>query len=409
MHGKTPPGRPRRPSKPHGRRPTGGGKPKPRPAPAMRGPVGDPRLVYRRDPAAFGLRQAERNAIVGEAPACAIKALCGSCKYVNSDYKKSLELKFQAGLTVLRDAGVLSIAKVLPVVESPRPLGYRALFKLAVRPIAQREPVPGAAAPAPVEPPRTDVADGWTAADAVPESEGAVAVDATPPPKRFAIGLFEPGTHDVIDMDDCPLHTAPLRRLLKDLRDELDASPVVPFDEKTGDGQLRYIAARAAHLTGEIMLTFVVRAPIKSELRALTQRLQRRGHKINSAHMNVHEGPGNAIFGGDTVRVSGADRLRERLCDLDFEIGPTSFFQVNPWQAINLYRRVEMIAGHRGAPARRVGPLLRHGPDLSDPGAPRVQGPRHRGEPAGRRRRPRQRPQEPPRRQGRFHRRPRRG
>ena len=51
---------------------------------------------------------------------------------------------------------------------------------------------------------------------------------------------------------------------------------------------------------------------------------------------------------GDAAKATPADSsggLRERLCDLDFEIAPTSFFQINPWQAINLYRRIEQIAG----------------------------------------------------------------
>ena len=320
MHGKSLQGRPRRPNKPYGRRPIGGGKPKP--APKARGPVGNPRSVYRRDPAAFGLRTADTRAVVGETPACVIKALCGTCKYVNLDYKTNLEAKYQAGVRLLRDAGVLQVAHILPAVESPRALRYRAYFKLAVRPI-------------PVAVPQT------------PQSLTAEPRQLLPleTPKRFAIGLFEPGTHKVINMDDCPLHITPLRRLLVDLRQELDASPITPYDEATGEGQLRYIAARAAHLTSEIMLTFVVTKTMKQDLRALTQRLIRRGHKINSVHMNLNSSPGNAIFGQETSRLAGSDRLRERLCDLDFEVGPTSFFQINPWQAINLYRRVEMIAG----------------------------------------------------------------
>ncbi|MGL1446785.1 hypothetical protein ACSTJA_23985, partial [Vibrio parahaemolyticus] len=57
------------------------------------------------------------------------------------------------------------------------------------------------------------------------------------------------------------------------------------------------------------------------------------------------------IFGAETQRLAGTERLRESLCDLAFEIGPTSFFQINPWQAINLYRRIEGIAGSVVKPA----------------------------------------------------------
>lgn len=335
MHGKTPVGRTRRRSKPLDRRPTpGGARPKQRPSVKRRGPVGDPRHVYRRDPAAFGARLADTRAILGEAPACGIKDVCRACKFVNCDYKSSLSAKYQDGLTLLRQTGVLDIAHVLPVVESPRPLRYRAHFKLAVRPITS---------------PENSVAESPDFAKHSASDQEVEPLAVQPLPRRFAIGLFVPGTHQVVDLDDCPLHVPPLRRLLKDLREELEASAISPYNESTGEGDLRYLAARSAHLTGEIMLTFVVSHPLKHELRTLTQRLLRRGHKINSVHMNINCEPGNAIFGSETVRIGGSDRLRERLCDLDFEVGPTSFFQINPWQAINLYRRIEMIAGQAQA------------------------------------------------------------
>lgn len=284
------------------RRPLPGRRPAPARVIRPRGPVGfGSRGVYLRDPAATG-RQGHWG-VEDAAPACGIKARCGACPYVNLDYAKSLQHKTELGLAVLRDADVLGQARLLPTVPSPKPLEYRASFKLAVRP--------------------------------------GVALGA-----RFAIGLFRPGTHDVVDLDDCPLHVPALRALLRDLRAELETSAIVPYDEATAAGDLRYVTARAAHLTSELMLTFVVRTPIRQELRQLTQRLKARGHNIHAAHMNINTESGNAIYGrGETVRVAGADRLRERVCELDFEISPTSFFQINPWQAINLYRRVEQLAG----------------------------------------------------------------
>lgn len=273
-----------------------------------------PRNVYRRG------EQSGRAQTRETFETCAIKAMCGTCKYVNLDYNEGLSEKHQKGLAVLKDAGVLGAARQLAPARSPRTYEYRSLFKLAVRPVREGRSI--------LRPGKPDAA-----------------------PNRFAIGLFEQGSHDVVDMDDCPLHTFPLKRLLRDLRAELNASPITPYDEAAHTGQLRYLAARAAHLTGELMLTFVVTENLKVELKRLIANLQRKGHKINSAHMNVNAEKGNAIFGPKTDRIAGAEGLRERVCDLDFEIGPTSFFQVNPWQAIQLYRRIEQIAGQTASPA----------------------------------------------------------
>lgn len=247
---------------------------------------------------------------------CAIKGQCGACKYVNEPYEAGLNDKYQRGLGILKDSGITENCRMTAPVKSPRTLEYRSLFKLAVRPVAANEP-------------------------AVITYPSGFEV-----PNRFNIGLFHPGTHDVVSMDNCPLHTYPLKRLLRELKTELNLSSLTPYNEETGEGDVRYLAARAAHLTGEIILTFVVTsAAKKGELRKVSEALQRRDHRITSTYMNIHTERNNAIFGDDTQRIGGTDRLRERVCDLDFEVGPTSFFQINPWQAINLYRRVEHFAG----------------------------------------------------------------
>ena len=234
---------------------------------------------------------------------------CGSCVLVNSSYEPSLQAKFTKGLKHLEAASLLGTAQILGVNEAPRRLGYRTLVKLAVRPKASVSPDPSM--------------------------------------DRFAIGLFEPGSHVVMDqIEHCPIHAPALRWMLRDLRRALNESPVQPWNETTGQGDLRYLVARSSHMTNEIMLTFVVRdASQKANLQKIVSRLKREGHKVASTHMNMNSEPGNAIFGAETIRLTGNDRLRERLCDLSFEVGPTAFFQVNPWQAAMMYRRVEQLSG----------------------------------------------------------------
>jgi 23S rRNA (uracil1939-C5)-methyltransferase len=101
------------------------------------------------------------------------------------------------------------------------------------------------------------------------------------------------------------------------------------------------------------MVTVVVTSDCSRPLKSMLTELKGMGHHIASGYMNINDGEGNNIFGEDSRRLIGADRIRENLCELQFEIGPTSFFQVNPWQAENIYRRVEQLAGSmpRGATA----------------------------------------------------------
>ena len=240
---------------------------------------------------------------------CRIKDICGACKYINGEYQSSLDDKYQKGLALLKDKGLLEGTQITTPVQSPRNLAYRTHAKLAVRPAEK-------------------------------------SIGGKKDGGRFAIGLFQPKSHKVVDISFCPLHRQSINRLIRDLKPALNESSLVPYDEDSHTGDLRYIAIRASHLTEEVMLTFICMDDSKKmELKSLVLKLRNQGHSISAAHVNANGEKTNTIFGGVSKRLAGADRLREELCELSFEIGPTSFFQVNPWQAENVYRRVEQIAG----------------------------------------------------------------
>lgn len=234
---------------------------------------------------------------------CKISVACGTCEYINTPYRQSLEKKFAAGLDVLANAIDMNNVKVVPVYESPQKLHYRTHAKLAVR----------------------------------PSPEGSQ--------YRFAIGLFKKGSHDIVDLQDCPLHRRSINRLIRDLKEILEDSSLAPYDEENLSGDLRYVTVRSTHTTDGLMLTFVVTRKLRSELKSIVNQLRSRGNRIVSAHMNLHSENNNAIFSDESTVLHGSRRIRETLCELSFELSPTSFFQVNPWTAQLCYRRIQQHAG----------------------------------------------------------------
>ena len=227
------------------------------------------------------------------------------CMGIMPEYKRHLNEKYLRHLDMLKAAMDIENVRLVAPVAAPRTTHYRTHAKLAVR--------------------RRPGGDGS---------------------ERFLIGLFKPLTHEVQEHYECRLHRESINRLMADLLPMLNASNLQPYEEASRFGDIRYIAVRASHHTDEVMLTFVVtREDIKQELQNIVLQLRKLDHLIVSAHINLNDQEGNAIFGGESKRLAGNDRLRERICDLDFEIGVTSFFQVNPWQAENIYRRVEHFVG----------------------------------------------------------------
>lgn len=265
------------------------------------------RIFKRSSPAAADSANRTKNREI----LCNISEACGACPHINGDYDQGLALKHEAGLGLLRDADVLGKAHIAPPVASERKAGYRTLAKLAVR---------------------------------APKDGPAQTKDGAP--NRFAIGLFVPGSHEVVAIGRCPVQRHTINSFVEELTYELNHSPLSPYDEQAHSGDLRYLVVRASHLTEELLVTYVIRSPsAEPVLKAMTQIMKKRGHRIRSAFVDINDARTNAIFSHQTKRIVGLDRFRMRVCELDFEMGPTSFFQINPWQAETIYRRIEALCG----------------------------------------------------------------
>jgi 23S rRNA (uracil1939-C5)-methyltransferase len=105
-------------------------------------------------------------------------------------------------------------------------------------------------------------------------------------------------------------------------------------------GVLRSLAVRVGEQTGERMATLVVRADADRRLRTATRQLLASDAAPTSFHLNVHTGSDPFIFGAETRRLAGPERLREEVGGVSFLLSPAAFFQTNVRAAEILVRLV---------------------------------------------------------------------
>ena len=184
------------------------------------------------------------------------------------------------------------------------------------------------------------------------------------------MGHYVRGTRRVFDAKECPVH---------DPRGNAIAFSFARTFEKErieaaagGRGVLRGIVVRVGARTGETMATLVVANDGDRRLRAATRRAMQEGEAPSSLHLNLHPKGDAFIFGRDTRRISGPERMRESVADTSFLISSTAFFQTNVPTAEILVNLVlqEVPAGARvldlyaGAGLFAV-PLARAGHDVT--------------------------------------------
>lgn len=228
---------------------------------------------------------------------CPHRPPCGGCALLGLPYEEQLERKrdrVRAALARFPSQRDLPVAGCLP---APSPAGYRTRAKLAVA-----------------------VARGASGA---------------------AIGLYRPGTHEVLDLPECRVLHPALRPIGDELRARLPAAglPVVHLD-------LRWSRAEArAHLT------LVVRGPCDLDrARSFAEAL--RAARPEIAGVGLREasgGPAARVVGGATRDLCGARYLVETLAGARFRLSPGAFFQADPATAERLHRLVRDWLGDPAA------------------------------------------------------------
>lgn len=162
------------------------------------------------------------------------------------------------------------------------------------------------------------------------------------------IGIYRRASHDVVDLEDCPLHHALVNRVIKAAREGISKLKVPIWQEKNKTGILRYLVVRVSASSNEAMVTFVTYRRAFNEIHHLARFVQERVPQVVVTCQNVNSSEGNVIFGPHDHFLTKQQTVQDRIGGVEVLISPRSFLQVNNEAAALLYNAVLERAGLTG-------------------------------------------------------------
>lgn len=238
-----------------------------------------------------------------EAP-CPYFGRCGGCRLQHVSYAAQLAFKAKQVADVLERVGGLQGVQIRPILGAEEIYGYRNKMEFTIAPRA------------------------------------AGGVD---------IGLHVADRYDsVLDMERCLIQSEGMNVLLDEARRFFMERGFSAYEQKTGEGLLRFLMLRDGRRTGEAMVNVVTSAPAVSELAPLVERVQARLPGTSSVVMNVNPKKASVAVGVEEHLLGGRDHIREGVGGLTFQVSASSFFQTNTRQAERLFELVLDSAGLTG-------------------------------------------------------------
>lgn len=254
------------------------------------------------------------------APLCPCSDQCGGCRWQRLPYPEQLEWKRRHVEESLRRIGGLALSVPLPLA-SPGSAGFRNKMEFAF---------------------------GASAAGGV------------------ALGLRALGSHEIIEIGDCPVAAPGMAEIVRFIRSFAAAGSLPAWNDESHEGFWRFLvlrspniaatppgepAACAVHLItgappGQPAASALSSMPVRQEkiLAELSAALLKNFPHIVSITHGIRSSKGRFAQADATRLLAGSPTVRETLGSLSLSMSPDAFFQTNSRALPLLHKTIEEMA-----------------------------------------------------------------
>jgi 23S rRNA (uracil1939-C5)-methyltransferase len=251
-----------------------------------------------------------------EKPFCEHFGTCGGCRWQDLKYSQQLYYKQKEVTDIFSRIGKVSFPKVEPAIGSELQKFYRNKLEFT---FSNRR---------------------WLSKEEIQEQNKIT--------DKKGLGFHIRSKFDkILDLNKCWLQPEPSNSIRQTIRDFTAGETFTYFNMINRTGLLRNLIIRTSS-TGEVMTTIIFYENQPDKIEEILSHIRNVHKDITSLMYAVNSKANDSIYDLDFILFSGKDHIIEKMDNLEFRIGPKSFFQTNTAQGIVLYRLVKDYASLKG-------------------------------------------------------------
>lgn len=239
-------------------------------------------------------------------PKCEHFGTCGGCKWQMIDYPLQLKTKQQQVLENYQHLGNFEFPEHLPILASEKIYYYRNKLEYT---FSNRK---------------------WL-------SDFDRSIDFQEQ-NMDGLGFHLPKMFDrILDIENCYLQQEPSNAIRLSIRDFAIEHKISFHSARRREGYLRNLIIRTAS-TGDLMVILVVNSDDAPALNLLLNHLADNFPEITSLMYVINTNSNDTLNGMQVQLFKGNPFILEKMEEIEFKIGPISFYQTNSEQAYQMYK-----------------------------------------------------------------------
>jgi 23S rRNA (uracil-5-)-methyltransferase RumA len=150
------------------------------------------------------------------------------------------------------------------------------------------------------------------------------------------IGLFEEGSHRIVDIPQCRVHHPSINAIVEKIKDWITKEKISIYNEEKNKGLLRYVQCSEERKSGRVQVVLVLNGPLGALKEKLLEFYRLEKEILHSLWVNINQRKDNVIFGDEWLCIAGEELLWEDLCGVSICFHPACFCQAN----LDMYERL---------------------------------------------------------------------
>lgn len=154
---------------------------------------------------------------------------------------------------------------------------------------------------------------------------------------KIISGMYKRRSHEVFEVEENRLSSRLANKIINRIKEVLNESKLSVYKEKEHRGLLRHIMVRT-NSNNEAMVVFVMNAKkVFRDVEEILKKIYDEMDEIKSMYISFNTEVTNVALGKKNIHLFGDKYIKENLNGIDFNISPSSFFQINVEQTKKLY------------------------------------------------------------------------
>ncbi|MGL4393289.1 MAG: 23S rRNA (uracil(1939)-C(5))-methyltransferase RlmD [Fusobacteriaceae bacterium] len=156
---------------------------------------------------------------------------------------------------------------------------------------------------------------------------------------KIITGFFKKKSHEIFEAENNFLNSELGNKIIVEAKNILNTldNKISVYDEKLHKGILRHIMVRTNSKNDAMIVLIINGNPNNSAVTNFLKSLAEKFSEIKSVYISVNREKTNFALGKENILVAGEKIISENLFGIEFNISPTSFFQINIEQTKKLY------------------------------------------------------------------------